>query len=92
MLKRYAPSKKKKKNSEINFTPTPNQEGCIDENMDFESDSEDMTDTENISQSLTDSEEEENIEDFIRHLEDIRSISDQDFDLLKENIREQDTL
>lgn len=60
---------------------------CIEENMDFESENEDTSDTISISQSSEDSLEEESIEDYIRHLEDIRSLNDQDFDKLKEDIR-----
>lgn len=85
MLKRFAPSqKKKRKNSETIFTPTPNQEGCLtDEDYIFPSDSENSEeDTESLS-------EEDSIEDYIAHLEDIRALSEEDFALLKEDIRSQ---
>ncbi len=65
---------------------------CTEEDMDLLSGSEDTSDTISISQSSDDLDEEESIEDYIRHLEDIRSLTNQDFDLLKESIREQNTL
>lgn len=85
MLKRFAPSQKKKKNSENIFTPTPNQEGCLtDEDYIFPSESENSE--EEDTQSLS---EEDSIEDYIAHLEDIRALSEEDFALLKEDIRSQ---
>lgn len=81
MLKRFAPSQKKRKNSETIFTPTPNQEGCLGEDdYLFPSDS----DTEEDTESLTD---EDSIEDYIGHLEDIRALSEEEFSQLKEDIR-----
>ncbi|MEM3715472.1 MAG: hypothetical protein QXU31_09425 [Archaeoglobaceae archaeon] len=81
MLKRFAPSKKKRKNSETILTPTPNQEGCLgDDDYIFPSDS----DTEEDTESLTD---EDSIEDYIGHLEDIRRLSEEEFSQLKDDIR-----
>lgn len=82
MLKRFAPSqKKKRKNSETIFTPTPNQEGCLnDDDYLFPSDS----DTEEDTESITD---EDSIEDYIAHLEDIRHLSEEEFSQLKDDIR-----
>lgn len=84
MLKRFAPSqKKKRKNSETIFTPTPNQEGCLgDDDFIFPSDSE--TEEEEDIDSST---EEDSIEDYIGHLEDIRALSEEEFSKLKEDIR-----
>lgn len=82
MLKRFAPSQKRKKKSETIFTPTPNQEGCLgDDDYIFPSDSE----TEEESSEC--STEEDSIEDYIGHLEDIRALSEEEFSQLKEDIR-----
>lgn len=88
MLKRYAPSQKKKKNSEVNFTPTPNQEECLGDDILSKSE-EDMDESliESSSHSMDSSDEEDSIEGYINHLEDIRNLSDQEFDWLKEDIR-----
>lgn len=83
MLKSFAPSqRKKRKNSETIFTPTPNQEGCLGEDdYIFPSDQES---SEEDTESLTD---EDSIEDYLGHLEDIRALSEEEFSQLKEDIR-----
>lgn len=88
MLKRFAPSqKKKRKNSETIFTPTPNQEGCLTDEDYIFPDSE-KENSEEYSEEDTESlSEEDSIEDYIAHLEDIRHLSEEEFLLLKEDIR-----
>ena len=66
--------RKKEKNSETIFTPTPNQEGCLGRDyLFFPSDSEN---SEEDTEYLTD---EDSIEDYIGHLEDIRALSEEEF-------------
>lgn len=85
MLKKYAPSQIKKRKRTNHFEPTPNQEGCISDDFLFPSDSE-SENSEEDSESLSG---EDSIEDYIAHLEDIRALSEEDFALLKEDIRSQ---
>lgn len=92
MLKKFAPSQKKKRKlieSQIISYPTPNQEGCIEEDMPFQERENTINDIENSEENSLSSSEEDSIEDYIKHLEDIRSLSDQDFAWLKEDIRSQ---
>lgn len=89
MLKKFAPSQKKKRKSSNHFYPTENQEGCIEEDMPFQNDQSMLSDTENSEDASDHSSEEDSIEDYISHLEDIRGLSDQDFASLKEDIRSQ---
>lgn len=80
------------------FKPTDNQQGCIDTDiLDEVMDSEgspnspllEVIDSEEFNQSQEDSDMEDEIEDYIDHLELIRSLSVQEFDSLKEDIRSQ---
>jgi len=92
MLKKFAPSQKKKRKlteSQIISYPTPNQEGCIEEDMPYPESEHTINGIESSEENSLSSSEEDSIEDYIKHLEDIRSLSDQDFAWLKEDIRSQ---
>lgn len=87
MLKKYAPSQIKKRKRTNHFEPTPNQEGCIDDDFLFQSDSEQENSEEDSEDIIGYSTDEDSIEDYIAHLEDIRRLSEEEFLMLKEDIR-----
>lgn len=87
MLKKYAPSQIKKRKRTNSFEPTPNQEGCISDDFLFPSDSEQENSEEDSEDIIEYSTDEDSIEDYIGHLEDIRCLSEEEFSKLKEDIR-----